>query len=462
MPNEDAPLKPRRRRTLRALSVHDLLFSLGPALVLIAAAFWVAFKFVQPAPPRSLTIVTGSESGAYYAFAKQYREILARDGVTLEIRASPGSLDNLATLMNPDSGVEVGFAQGGSGSSANTSRIFSLGSIYYEPVWIFLRKDMKIRDVTELRGKRVAVGPDGSGNRALALQILAINGVPLPPTQLLYLSAKEAAEGLRNGTVDAAFIVSAPESAVVQELLAAPGVSLLNLDNAAAYILRFPFLNKLTLPRSTVDFVSNIPARNVSLVAPTANIVCTEDLHPALAYLLLNAMKVVHGGAGWFQRQGEFPSPIDVDFPLSDQAERFYKSGVPFLYRYLPFWLANLVERLWVLLLPLVAIVVPMIKVVPPLYAWRIRSRVYRWYGELKFLEQEVAAHPTPEQIPALLQRLDRIDHAVAQVSVPLAYADQLYTLKEHVRLVRLEIREQRLAAAEARRASQGKTPQES
>ncbi|MET1085215.1 MAG: TAXI family TRAP transporter solute-binding subunit, partial [Burkholderiales bacterium] len=193
MPNEDAPLKPRRRRTLRALSVHDLLFSLGPALVLIAAAFWVAFKFVQPAPPRSLTIVTGSESGAYYAFAKQYREILARDGVTLEIRASPGSLDNLATLMNPDSGVEVGFAQGGSGSSANTSRIFSLGSIYYEPVWIFLRKDMKIRDVTELRGKRVAVGPDGSGNRALALQILAINGVPLPPTQLLYLSATEAA-----------------------------------------------------------------------------------------------------------------------------------------------------------------------------------------------------------------------------------------------------------------------------
>ena len=458
MPNEDAPLKPRRRRRLREFSLHDLLLSLGPALLLIAVAFWIAFKFVQPAPPRSLTIVTGAEGGAYYNFAKRYREILARDGVTLNIRTSPGALDNLGVLMNPDSGVEVGFAQGGSGSSVNSSRIFSLGSIYYEPIWIFLRKGMKIRDVAELRGKRIAVGPDGSGTRALALQILAVNGVALPPTQLLYLPAQEAADGLRSDAVDAAFIVAAPESAVVQELLAVPGVALLNLDNAPAYLLRFPFLHQLTLPRSTVDFVSNIPSRNVSLVAPTANIVSTEDLHPALAYLLLSAMKTVHSGPGWFQRQGQFPSALDTDFPLSDQAQRFYQSGTPFLYRYLPFWLANLVERLWVLVLPLVAIVLPLMKLVPPLYAWRIRSRVYRWYGELKFLEQEVAAHPPPERIPALLERLDRIDHAVAQVSVPLAYADQLYTLKEHVRLVRLEIRELRLSTAEARRAAKATT----
>lgn len=269
----------------------------------------------------------------------------------------------------------------------------------------------------------------------------------LPPTQLLYLGAREAADKLKNAEADAAFIVSAPEAKVVQELLAAPGISLLSLDHAAAYILRFPFLTRLTLPRSTVDFISDIPPRNVSLIAPTTNIVGTEDLHPALAYLLLSAMKEVHGGPGWFQTQGKFPAPTDVDFPLSDQAERFYRSGVPFLYQYLPFWVANLVERLWVLVLPLVAVVVPMMKIVPPLYAWRVRSRIYRWYGELKFLEQEVAAQPAPEEIPGMLQRLERIDRAVANISVPLSYADQLYTLKEHIRLVRREIRERRIAA---------------
>ena len=455
----DAPRKARRPRALREISPHDLLLALGPAIVLIALAFWVAFKFVQPAPPRHLTIVTGSETGAYYAFAQRYRDILARHGVTLDIRTSAGSLENLALMMNPDSGVEVGFAQGGSGSAANSSRIFSLGSIYYEPAWIFLRQDLKIRDIADLRGQRVAVGPDGSGTRVLALQLLSLNGVVLPPTQLLYLGTREAADGLKNGDVDAAFIVSAPEAKVVQELLAAPGISLLSLDNAAAYILRFPFLTRLTLPRSTVDFISDLPPRNVSLIAPTTNIVGTEDLHPALAYLLLSAMKEVHSGPGWFQTQGKFPAPTDVDFPLSDQAERFYRSGVPFLYQYLPFWLANLVERLWVLVLPLVAVVVPMMKIVPPLYAWRVRSRIYRWYGELKFLEQEVAAQPAPERIPEMLQRLDRIDRAVAQTSVPLAYANQLYTLKEHVRLVRREIREQRIAA-ETRVAAKALPPQ--
>lgn len=443
----DAPTKFYRRRALREVSLKDLLLALGPALVLIALAFWVAFKFVQPAPPRQLAIVTGAEGGAYYAFAQRYRDILARHGVTLDIRTSAGSLENLALLMNPDSGVEVGFAQGGSGSAANSSRIFSLGSVYYEPAWIFLRQDLKIRDIADLHGQRVAVGPDGSGTRALALQLLSLNGVVLPPTQLLYLGAREAADKLKNAEADAAFIVSAPEAKVVQELLAAPGISLLSLDHAAAYILRFPFLTRLTLPRSTVDFISDIPPRNVSLIAPTTNIVGTEDLHPALAYLLLSAMKEVHGGPGWFQTQGKFPAPTDVDFPLSDQAERFYRSGVPFLYQYLPFWVANLVERLWVLVLPLVAVVVPMMKIVPPLYAWRVRSRIYRWYGELKFLEQEVAAQPAPEEIPGMLQRLERIDRAVANISVPLSYADQLYTLKEHIRLVRREIRERRIAA---------------
>jgi hypothetical protein len=286
--------------------------------------------------------------------------------------------------------------------------------------------------------------------------------VPLPPTQLAYLGVGEAASALEKGELDAAFIVSAPEAPVIQKLLQAPTVSLLSLDNAAAYVLRFPFVTKLTLPRSTVDFVANIPPQNVFLIAPTATIVCTEDLHPALAYLLLSAMREVHGGAGWFQSPGEFPAAIDVDFPLTDQAARFYRSGVPFLYKYLPFWLANLVERLWVLLLPLIAIVVPLVKLVPPLYAWRIRSRVYRWYGELKFLEQEVAARPSPEEIPALLQRLERIDDAVAQINVPLAYADQLYTLKEHVQLVRGEIRGLRLAAAETRRTAQRTPAQES
>ncbi|MEO8006781.1 MAG: TAXI family TRAP transporter solute-binding subunit [Betaproteobacteria bacterium] len=423
-------------RKFHDLSRRDLLITIGTLLLVAIGVFLFSFRFVEPAPPNSIVLSTGAVDGGYHMFGQRYKEILARDGVTVELRPSAGSQENVSRLNDENSAVEVGFLQSGSAFSTNAPGLVSLGSIYYEPLWVFYR-GREVHNFGEFQGKKLAIGPEASGTRALALQLLAVNAAVMPPTQLLPDSGHLGAELLKQGKIDALFLVGPPDSPLVEQLMADPGIRLLSLDRAEAYMRRFPALTKLTLPQGVFDFVKNIPAHDVTLISPTANLLAVEGLHPALAYLLMRAASEVHGGAGLLNKAGDFPAPMNAEFPLSAEATRYYKSGPPFLQRYLPYWAAVLVDRLWITLLPVLALLVPLSRIVPAVYRWRVRSRIYRWYAKLKEVELEQDDDTPPEKIAELLERLDEIERAVNRINTPLAYADNLYAFRRNVNLVR-------------------------
>lgn len=424
------------------LSLRDLLATAWWIVLIAGIGFAIAFRFVQPAPPDHIVITTGGEGGAYYQFAGRYAAILAKNGIALEVRPSAGALENLDRLEKDE--AQVGFVQGGVLKASDSqpdyafedSPFRSLGSVFYEPVWVFYRSHRKIERLTELAGKRIAIGQEGSGVRQLAQQLLEASDIP-QGKHLLPLSGLKAAEELQQGRIDAAFIIAAQEAPVVQVLLRSPGIQVMSFSQADAYRRRFPFLNRLTLPHGAVDLVRDFPAEDVTLLAPTANLVVRGDLHPALQSLLLQAASEVHGGAGFFQNRGEFPAYKDALVPLSPEAARYYKAGPPFLQRYLPFWLAVLIDRLIVLLVPFVALLIPLVKVAPAIYSWRVRSKVFRCYGELKFLENDLKRHFDRARLPEYRERLDAIDEEASSLAVPLAFTDLVYTLREHIDLVR-------------------------
>ncbi|MBI3527259.1 MAG: C4-dicarboxylate ABC transporter substrate-binding protein [Betaproteobacteria bacterium] len=441
------------KRKFKDLSRRDLLLTIVPVVLLALAIFVFAFRFVEPAPPDTIVISTGAIDSGYHMFAQRYQEILARDGVKLELLPSAGSQENVSRLLDEKSAVEVGFLQGGSAFATNAPELVSLGSLYYEPLWVFYRGP-EIHDFGGLHGKKLAIGPEESGTRALALQLLAVNATVMPPTLLLPENGQRASEMLLQGRIDAVFMVEPPESPLVEQLVSAPGIRLLNLDRAEAYTRRFPALTRLTLPQGVFDFVKNVPARDVTLISPTANLLAVDGLHPALAYLLMRAGSEIHGGAGLLHKAGDFPAPLNSEFPLSAEAKRYYKSGPPFLQRYLPYWAAVLVDRLWITLLPVLALLLPLGRIAPAVYRWRVRSRIYRWYAKLKEveLELELDDNSTPEKLTELLTRLDQIERAVNRINTPLAYTDNLYAFRQNVDLVRQRVRAQLGSGGRGRR----------
>jgi TRAP transporter TAXI family solute receptor len=449
MPEKDAPnthmnLPPIK---LSRISRRDLLLVGVPALLIVVAAFWIAFLFVRPAPPGQIVMSTGAEGGAYHEFAKRYREILARDGVKLELRNSSGSGENLRRLLDESSGVEIAFIQSGTAQVGAGMELLNLGSVFYEPVWVFYRGREKIERFAQLRGRRIAIGPEGSGTRKLALQLLDANGVRAEHAEMLPLGGDAAAEELRRHKIDAMFIVAAPEAPTVQALLHSDGVRVASLSQAAAYIKRFQFLSSVVLPQGAIDLVRDIPPQDTVLLAPTANMVARADLHPAIIDLMMQALAEVHSPPGLFHNAHEFPAAKDHEFPLSREAQRFYKSGAPFLQRYLPFWAATLVDRVVVLLIPLLAVVIPVIRLAPPLYAWRIRSRLVRLYKELKLLEFEIRQRFDPARFIEYMAQLETIEDKASTNPFPLAFSDQLYTLRVHINLVRAVLEKLRPAA---------------
>ena len=426
-----------RRIRLSHYSLRDLALVGLPLLALVAAAFWIAYRFVKPAPPDTFVLATGREEGAYHAVGLRYQALLAREGIKVVLKSSAGSVENLKNLADEDSEVEVAFVQAGDGDADDYPGLVSLGSVYYEPAWIFYRGARLGDRLRQLSGKRIAIGAMGSGTRRLATQLLLVNEAWGPPTKIVDLGGDAAARALLHGEIDAAFLVGPPEVTYIRSLLLAPGIRLLSFHRTTAYTKVFPFLSSVTLAQGTIDLVHNVPPQDVALLAPTANIVAKESFHPALSDLLMEAMAQTHGGAGILHRAGDFPAGRSHDFPMSKEAQRFYKSGPPFLQRYLPFWAATLADRIIVMLVPLLAVLIPVLRFAPSLYAWRIRSRIYRWYGELKFLELELRETFDPSRIAEYRQRLDKIEEVAHTRPIPLAFTDQVYTLRHHIGMVR-------------------------
>ncbi len=436
------------QRTLR----RDFWITFAPATLAVVGAFAIAFHFVKPAPPKKLVLATGQDEGGFRFYSKKYAEFLKKHDIELEVRATDGSVENLKLLADDASGVDVAFVQGGTVFTGDTSRIVSLGALSFVPIWVFYKGD-EIADLGGLKGKRIALGSPQSGTHALAEALLKANGA-VEGSTLLPMERKEAIEKLTAGEIDALFAVAPAEAPALQKLAAVPGVHLLSFTRADAYTRKFPALTKLVLPRGVFNLATNLPADDVTLLSPTANLVTRNTLHPALAYLLMRAASEIHGSAGLLDKAGEFPSALDGGFTLSDEAKRYYKSGSPLLQRYLPFWAANLVDRLWVMLVPIIAVAVPLIRLVPPIYRWRVRSRIYRWYARLKEIELQLEDAADGAALEGMLAKLEEVERAVNRIPTPLSYSENLYSFRQHLDLVRRRIAHRLSVVAEPKRAA--------
>ncbi|WP_109483564.1 TAXI family TRAP transporter solute-binding subunit [Paraburkholderia sp. C35] len=461
-PADSSGRKPPPRLVARfvAISWRDLAVSFGPILIISAIAIYIAVRLIQPAPPNTLTMAAGPTGSTFWVAAQKYKDILARNRITLNVLETEGSLDNYRRLTDPHANVDVGFVQDGIAPSKAGDDLMSLGSVAYVPVAIFYRGPM-VTLLSEFKGKRVAIGAEGSGTRELALQLLKANGItPDGPTRLLPLSGDEAAKALTEGKIDAAILTGdSAQPPVMGKLYRTPGVQFYDFTQAGAYAKRFPYLTQLEMPMGSFDLGKNLPSTALHMVAPTAELVARDSLHPALSDLLIEAAREVHGKATALQKAGEFPAPLAQDFPISDDAARYYKSGKSFLYRMLPFWLASLADRLLVVLVPIIVVLIPGLRLVPSLYAWRVKSRIYRWYGALIAIEREALSETSAAERDALIVRLDKIEESVNGLKMPLAYADQFYVLREHIGFVRARLTRDSEAAAARDAGATGGAP---
>jgi TRAP-type uncharacterized transport system substrate-binding protein len=415
-------------------------------LILIAlVTLLIIFLFIRSTPPKTLIMTSGDDGSQFLRIAGKYAEILARNGVTLKIIKSEGSLENLEKLSNPSSHVDIGFVQSGLTKGRKIEKLVSLGSIAYEPLFIFHKETRSVELLSQLKGKRLAIGPDGSGTNYLATVLLAMNGIePGGSTEFWEMDDEEAAQDLLDGKMDAVFFMAdSASSQLIRKLLREPGIQLVNFAQADAYTRRLGYLNKLVLPKGAIDFGNNIPDHDVYLISPTVELIARNDLHPALSDLLLEAAQEIHGRATLFQNRGEFPVPLEHEFRISEDASRYYKSGKSFLYRYFPFWMASLINRILVVFLPIVLILIPGLRVIPAIYRWGTKMRLFRWYRQLLALEQDMLAGSDADRRKALLARLDQIEQAVNNMKVPASFADQFYVLRGHVDFVRNRLFEQ-------------------
>jgi hypothetical protein len=428
------------------LSIRDLLISAGPFAALAVSLLVLAYLWLDPAPPKRVTLATGPAQSAYDEFGKRYRKALAVNGIEVVLLPSQGSSDNLRLLR--EGKADLGFVQGGSSgrATAEESGLESLGSLFLEPIWLFYREEAArkvtptatLSALTQLQGLRLNVGTAGSGVPRLMDKLFEANKIDTQRITISQLEQTPATVAFLGGELDALVFASAPESLMVQMLLQTPGVKLMDFAQSEAYSRRFRFLAPVVLPRGVVDLARDLPPADLRLVATTTALLTREHTHPALLQLFAQAARRIHGPAGWFNRAGTFPNIEHSEYPVSREAERAIQGGQPFLQRYLPFWLANLVERMWLALGIIIAILLPLSRIVPPLYQFRIRSRVFRWYGQLRAIENQMQARPVdPAQ---LAEQLDALEDKAGRISVPLSYADELYALRNNINLVRRKL----------------------
>ena len=429
---------------IKLQSMFTEVFGLGRAAILSAGLLTIAvialcvFLFFYLAPPNTIIMTSGPKGSSFERFAEKYAKILQRQGVTLKILPSEGSVENLKRLADPSAKVDIGFVQGGVNKDTKTDNLVSLGSVSYAPLFVFYKSGSNIERLSQLTGKRVAIGEVGSGSHTLSLVLLAANGIePGGPTKLLEMDSDEAAKAILSGKVDAVFLMGESVSIdLIRQLLHADGIRLFDFTQADAFTRRIAYLNKITLPKGSIDFGKGTPAQDIFLLAPTVELIARKNLHPALSDLLLEAATEVHSGPGLFRSKGEFPAPIEQEIRISSDAYRFYKSGKSFFYRYLPFWLASIVNRIIAVLVPMIVLLLPGMRLIPAIYRWRFRSRILKWYRALLVIERDLLTDLAPDKRKELHERLDNIEAEVHRMKVPASFADQFYGLRGHITFV--------------------------
>lgn len=424
--------------------MREWIWLVGPWLIGLAAMIFVINYFWQPAPPRSIVVATGAEGGAAHRAGERYRDVLAKRGITVELKTTNGSLENRAKLLDDDSGIAAAFVQTGIATMEDAVWLSAVAGVYPEPLWIFYRAEPKrsITQVSELADKKIAIGSRGSGTRRVAVELFAAYGIDIEKLPHSELNGIPAATALLKREIDAVAVVTGEDSAQVQTLLREPNIRLLGFPQSAALSRHFPHLSAVKLAPGMIDLAKNLPNEEVPLLSAVSQLLVRNDLHPALIRILAEAAKEIHHGSGWFHKAGDFPTTRGTDVPVHADADRYFTSGASFLQRRLPFWVSVWVERALILLVPLLAIGIPAARLLPALYNWRMRERVYRWYAEVRHLDTEaMTTKPASTEAENILSRLNKIEARADNVRVPLAFARELYDLKVHIDFVRRRLR---------------------
>lgn len=426
-------------KKISSLIAKEFFKEFLPYLLLLTLAIFFAIHFINPAPPQKIIISTDRGSVNNRAFASIYGALLSQHNIRLEIRESSGDIENIQLLKDDSSDVDLAFVQDGIARTEGAGNLQSLGSLYYESAWVLCRCQSEDRHLSALKGKKISVGEVGDGGNVLANTILNASGVDQNNAKLINMSGNDAVNALSKKRIDAAIIVDMSDSDLIKQALRLPDVHLMSLDDAEALSRQHSYLQHLVLPESAIDIKHNIPSQNVHLVAPTTMLIMSEKMHPALVYLMLKIIKQVHAGSGVLHHKDEFPSTIGSDFPLSIQAENFYRSGPPFLDKYLPFWASTFISRTWVVILPLLAIVLPLSKIIPFAYRTLMQWRLFRYYGELRYLESQLDQHQNLGDVDKdyYLKKLDQIESRARAIKLPISYSQHLYELRAHINLVR-------------------------
>lgn len=431
----------------KQLPTADLWKVWAPLSLLVILGFFFTFQQLDPPPPKNFAIAAGPSDGAYHAFAERYREVLARDGYTLEIVETAGSAENQELLRNGD--VLLALLQGGIVKGPSDAGEEALASIFLEPLWLFHRADFSFSQLSDLEGHRVAIGPPGSGTHALAQRLLLELGLDVNNADLREAGGTAAVEALVNGEVDAAFFVASVEAPYIRQLLGDETVELFSVQRARAYQRLFPFLSTVILGEGMLDLRANVPDRDVQLLAAVGSLVASQDYNDALTPLLIETLAEVHGGGGLFADPEQFPSNRNLELPHNEAARQYLESGPSFLQRILPYSVVVAAGRLALLLVPLLTLLFPVIKAAPPLYRWRIRSTIYRWYADLRKIEETIGETESDE-IAEKLAGIEKLEAEIRrQVSVPPAYMDELYHLQLHIEMVGNKLRRRLESASE-------------
>ncbi len=427
-------------KKISGLLAKEFLKEVLPYALLIFLAVFLAIHYINPAPPKKIVISAGGASVNNRAYSAIYGALLKQHGVELEIRESAGDVENIRLLKDESSGVDLAFVQDGVARAEGAGALQSLGSLYYEPAWILCRCSERLGHLSKLKGKRIAVGPVGDGSNVLAMRLLRASGVNVSNAHLSKLTGDAAVDALQAGRIDAAIIVDMSDSVLVKRALKDPRIHLISLDDAEALSRQNSYLHHLILPESSIDIAHNIPSKSVHLVAPTTMLVKSENMHPALVYLMMKIIKQIHNGPGILHAKDAFPSIEGFDFPLSTQADNFYRNGPPFLDKYLPFWASTFISRTFIVIVPLLAILLPLSKIIPLAYRTFMRWRLFRYYGELRYLETQINNEQTEFNRDYYCQKLDEIESRAISIKLPISYSQFLYELRSHINFVRSKI----------------------
>jgi TRAP-type uncharacterized transport system substrate-binding protein len=401
------------------------------AIFCIAGISWLALEYFVPSPPSQVTIATGAKGSTFDYFGQQYRERFARAGVKLNLRETEGALENLALLQDPRSGVQIAFETGGISDSNQAPDLLSLGLIFNVPFWIFYSSAQPLNDLSQLKGKRIAGGPEGSGSQYAAERILSKANINSKTATLLPFSGDAAVDALNDDKVDVALIVGGSDAPDVRALLTNPRIQVMDFPMADAFTRIFPDLVRLTLPKGLIRFDPPNPPNDVTLLGTTAKVLVRNNLHPAIIQLLAQTMKEEHARPGLFNRSGEFPAGVDPEFPVSQIAVDFYKNGPSLLPKYLPFWMTIYAQRMIAFLVAWLAIVFPAFNFAPRLYGWFVQYRLRKLYQRLRIVENALQMKLTLPQVETLQNELADIDRAAS--AVPMRNSDLFFIFKYHL-----------------------------